>query len=166
MEFRKAVKTDIERIMEIIKDAQEYFKGENIDQWQGDYPNRENIKEDIQNGYGYVLSKENTIVAIVALVFDGEETYNSIYNGSWLSDGKYATIHRMAVDTSYKGIGIASIVLKEIDKICLKRGMRSIKVDTHEENLSMEKFLRENGFYYCGIIYLKDGSKRMAFEKV
>ena len=43
---------------------------------------------------------------------------------------------------------------------------KSIKVDTHEQNLSMQKLLRKNNFEHCGIIYLQDNSKRIAFEKI
>ena len=39
-------------------------------------------------------------------------------------------------------------------------------IDTHEDNQSMQKLLAKNQFSYCGIIYLSDGSKRLAFEKV
>ena len=44
--------------------------------------------------------------------------------------------------------------------------MKSIKVDTHKDNISMQKLLRKNDFKYCGIIYLEDGSERIAFEKL
>lgn len=166
MKFRKAVKSDINSIMNIIQGAQSYFKAQGINQWQNNYPNYETISSDIENGYGYVLLKNNMIIGTVAIVFDGEETYNSIYNGSWLSNGEYTTIHRIAVDTSHKGLGIASTILKNIEEMSLRRGIRSIRVDTHEKNISMLKFLEKNGFQHCGIIYLKDKSQRIAFEKI
>jgi predicted GNAT family N-acyltransferase len=31
--------------------------------------------------------------------------------------------------------------------------------------MPMQKFLQNNGFKYCGIIYLEDGNERLAFEK-
>ena len=39
MEFRKALEADIENIMEIIRQARNYFKENGIDQWQNNYPN-------------------------------------------------------------------------------------------------------------------------------
>lgn len=166
MEFRKAVQADKYRIMEIIQKAQEYFKNNGIDQWQDGYPNYKTLEEDIENGHGYVLSKHNIIVATVALIFDGEETYDSIYDGRWLSDGQYTTIHRVGVDPNYKGSGLASIMLKDIEKLSLKKGIRSIKADTHQDNMPMVRFLEKNEFKPCGKIYLNDGSKRIAFEKI
>ena len=41
----------------------------------------------------------------------------------------------------------------------------SIRIDTHRDNIPMQKMLNKNGFIYCGIIYLLDGKERFAFEK-
>ena len=165
MEFRKTVKSDINKIMEIIKQAQEYFKEQGIDQWQNNYPNVETINNDIDNEYSYVLLKDNKIVATLAVSFDEEKTYNFIEQGKWITNDKYAVIHRVAVDNDYKGLGISSQIIKYVEKLCLNKGINSIKVDTHEDNISMQKLLKKNEFEYCGVIYLEDKSKRIAFEK-
>lgn len=166
MEFRRTVLDDVDNVMEIIKQAQAYFKEQGIDQWQNNYPNVEVISEDIANGHSYVLVKDNNIIATVAVSFDGEKTYESIYEGEWITNGEFAVIHRIAVDNNYKGLGISSEIIKHIEKLCLDRRVGSIKADTHEENLSMQKLLKKNDFKYCGIIYLESGNRRVAFEKV
>lgn len=166
MEFRKSNEADINNIMSIIKQAQTYFKEHGINQWQNNYPNTETINNDIANNNSYVLLKDNKIVATVAVSFDGEKTYNSIYEGEWISNNEFAVIHRIAVDNNYKGLGLSSQIIKSVEKLCLSKDVCSIKVDTHEKNISMQKLLKKNNFQYCGIIYLEDGSKRMAFEKI
>lgn len=166
MKFRKAVETDIKNIMNIIEQAQSYFKEQGINQWQDNYPNFETIKNDVNNGESYILLKENNIVATAAVSFDGEKTYDTIYDGEWLSSSEFAVIHRVAVDNGYKGLGLASEIIKNVEKLCLNNGIYSIKIDTHEENMSMQNLLKKNGFKYCGIIYLEDKSKRIAFEKI
>lgn len=166
MKFRKALETDINNIMNIISQAQAYFKKQGINQWQNNYPNFETISNDIDNNHSYVLLKEDNIVATTAVSFDGEKTYDSIYEGQWISNNEYAVIHRIAVDNNCKGLGLSSKIIKNVEELCLKKGVYSIKVDTHEENLSMQKLLKKNKFQYCGIIYLEDGSKRIAFEKI
>lgn len=165
MEFRKAFKSDANSIMNIIKQAQDYFKEQGIDQWQNNYPNYEIVCNDIANNYGYVLLKDNIIIGTAAVSFDGEKTYEHIYDGEWISDGEYVVIHRIAIDSKYKGKGLASFILEKVEKICLEKNIHSIKIDTHRENLAMQKLLKKNGFKYCGIIYLEDGSERIAFEK-
>ena len=74
MEFRKSIKSDVSRIMEIIRQAQEYFKLQGINQWQNNYPNENTIMGDINNGYSYVLEKDNKVIATLALSFNGEVT--------------------------------------------------------------------------------------------
>lgn len=165
MEFRKASEKDINNIMNIIKQAQAYFKEQGINQWQNNYPNVETIRIDISNENSYVLLKDNNIVAIAAVSFDGEKTYDTIYDGKWISNNEYAVIHRIAVDNTYKGLGLSSQIIKHVEQLCLNKGVHSIKIDTHEENIAMQKLLKKNNFQYCGIIYLEDRSKRIAFEK-
>lgn len=166
MEFRQSDEADIGAIMDIIGQAQNYFKALGIDQWQNNYPNAETIRNDIDHKNSYVLQKGNKIVATVAVSFDGEKTYDSIYEGKWITNSEYAVIHRIAVGNSYKGMGLSSEIIKDIEQICLSKGVYSLKVDTHEANRSMQRLLEKNYFQYCGIIYLQDGSKRIAFEKV
>lgn len=166
MEFRKSKTEDIPGIMRIIRQAQEYMKKQGIDQWQNGYPNEAVFQEDILKGYGYVMEEEGGIIGTIAVLFDGEPTYDRIYEGAWITQGiPYAAIHRVAVDAQLKGRGIAGRMIKEVEKMCLEQGVYGIKNDTHRENLSMRKMQKKNGFEYCGIIYLEDGAERIACEK-
>lgn len=166
MKFRKSVNEDINDIMQIIDEAKEYLRKQGIDQWQNGYPNADVIKNDILNNDSYVFIKNNEIVATSAVSFDGEKTYDKIYDGNWISNDKFAVIHRIAISNKHKGTGIASEIIKMIEDICLDKNIHSIKVDTHEFNIPMQKLLKKNDFKYCGVIYLEDKSKRVAFEKI
>lgn len=165
MKLRLANEFDSNDIMEIIKQAQDYLKNNAIDQWQNGYPNIETIIEDIRNGYTYVLIEGNQVIGTAAIIFDGEVTYNRIYEGNWLTNGDYAVIHRIAIATNKKGKGCALHILNSVEQMCVDRSVFSIKIDTHEDNRSMQRFLIKNGFTDCGTIYLLDGNKRLAYEK-
>ncbi len=166
MIIRKSLKEDVKDIMKIINRAKEFLKENGVDQWQDGYPNNETIESDILNNDSYVVLKDNNIVATLAISFDGEKTYDVIYDGKWLSNGKYAVIHRIAIDNEYRGTGVSSYILQKVYEICLDNNIHSIKIDTHEENIPMQKLLKKSDFKYCGVIYLEDNSKRIAFEKV
>jgi len=166
MDFKKAVDANANSIMNIINQAQDYFKEHGINQWQDNYPNFEIVMNDINNKNGYVLLEDNNVVGTVVVSFDGEKNYEFICDGKWISNDKYAVIHRMAVDINYKGRGLSTIIIKNIERLCLDKGIHSIRVDTHKENISMQKMLSKNEFEYCGIIYLDDQSERIAFEKI
>lgn len=165
MEFRKSIKSDVTQIMSIIKQVQAYFKEQNIDQWQNGYPNEEVINNDIENKESYVMTKDDEILATTVISFEEESSYKNIIDGCWLTNGDYGVIHRIAVDNTYKGLGLSHKIIKYAEKLCLERGVHSIKIDTHEDNIPMQSLLKKNAFKYCGIIYLEDGAKRVAFEK-
>ena len=97
MEFRIATISDINRIMDIIRQAQEYLRNKGVDQWQDNYPNLNIIRDDIEKRKGYVLEKDGQVVAIVAISFSDEKTYEKIYEGKWITENEYAVIHRIAV---------------------------------------------------------------------
>lgn len=165
MVLRKSNLNDIPHIMGIMRQAQTYMKENGIDQWQNGYPDENTIKDDINNGYGYVLAHEESLMGTAAVIFDGEKTYDKIYDGSWLTSGSYAAVHRVAVSSACRNTGAAAVMMECIEKMCLERKVYSMKIDTHEDNLPMRRSLRKCGFQYCGIIYLEDGSRRLAFEK-
>ncbi len=166
MQIRQSNKNDISAIMHIINQAQESFKLAGINQWQNNYPNETSILKDIELDESFVVLDNELIIGTFALSYRNESTYDIIYDGKWLSNNPYAVIHRIAIENSYKGKGVSSYVFNEVEKWCLAKNIHSIKIDTHSDNQSMRKLLIKNGFSYCGIIYLLDGNKRLAYEKV
>lgn len=169
MNIRKSCHEDIIAIMGIIEDAKEYMKLNRIDQWQNGYPNAKSIEDDIIHGYSYVVEDDNTIIATFMAADIEEVTYNTIYEGQWLSpkDNKnYMIIHRIAVKNQYKGNGIFKDI---INYLCVEGGMKdktSIRIDTHNDNISMQIALKNTGFQSCGYILLLDGERRLAYEKL
>ena len=41
----------------------------------------------------------------------------------------------------------------------------NVKGDTHEDNYVMQKVFEKNGFRRCGIIYVEDGTPRIAYQR-
>ena len=166
MNLRKTEEQDLKVVMEIIKEAQEYLKKNNVDQWQDGYPTIQRFKEDIEKENSYVLVDDEQIVGTAYIAFEEEQDYNKIYKGSWLTLNDYAVIHRIAISNKARGGGAASKIMEEVERMCTERGIKSIKIDTHRDNLTMQNYLKKTGFKYCGIIYLIDGSERFAYEKL
>lgn len=166
MEFRQAKISDLDQIVEIIELSKKYLKETKVDQWQDGYPAKEDLRRDIESGNSYVLTNKDEIVATTVISLDGESTYNSIFNGEWISNEDYIVMHRVAVHDKYKGKGIFKELIKETESLALNNGISSIKIDTHRDNISMQRAVVKNDFKKCGIIYLEDGSERIAFEKV
>ncbi|MBS5968355.1 MAG: GNAT family N-acetyltransferase [Clostridium perfringens] len=166
MEFRQAKISDLDQIVEIIELSKKYLKETKVDQWQDGYPAKEDLRRDIESRNSYVLTNKDEIVATTVISLDGESTYNSIFNGEWITNEDYIVMHRVAVHDKYKGKGIFKELIKEAESLALNKGISSIKIDTHRDNISMQRAVVKNDFKKCGIIYLEDGSERIAFEKV
>ncbi|MDK0652575.1 GNAT family N-acetyltransferase [Clostridium perfringens] len=165
MEFRQAKISDLDQIVEIIELSKKYLKETKVDQWQDGYPAKEDLRRDIESGNSYVLTNKDEIVATTVISLDGESTYNSIFNGEWITNEEYIVMHRVAVHEKYKGKGIFKELIKEAESLALNKEIFSIKIDTHRDNISMQRAVVKNNFKRCGIIYLEDGSERIAFEK-
>ena len=163
--LRRTTENDVSRVLEIVEQGKAYLKASGVDQWQNGYPNEAVIVQDITDGYAYVLEMDGEVVGTVALSFDGEPWYDDI-DGAWLTEGDFLVVHRMAVHASVRGTDAASEILKAAGRLCEQRGVKSIKIDTHEGNVPMQKLVKKNGFSYCGTVILGREGKRLAFEKV
>lgn len=161
--FRKAVTADVDRIWQIILQAKEQMRLLNSRQWQDGYPFPENIVQDIESGYGYVLCQEDSVIAYGAVLFDGEPAYDDI-EGEWLTGGHYVVVHRLAVADEMKQRGIASLFMQRVEELSIQEGVYGFRVDTNFDNYYMHKMLGRLGFTHCGEIQYERGS-RLAFEK-
>lgn len=166
MLIKKSEEKDIKDIMIIINEAKLYMKESGIGQWQDGYPNENSIKGDIEKGHSYIIINESEVVGTFALSFDGDKNYNIIDGGKWLQNNLYGVIHRIAMKNKVKGKGSAGEIIRFAVEKSLEKEINSLRMDTHEENNSMRKFLEKNDFKYCGIIYLEDGNPRVAYEKI
>lgn len=158
MNIRKFTLTDLPEIEEIYLNAREEMRRSgNSSQWGNHHPKRELLMEDIQRGSGYVMVKDNKICGVFAFILGEDPTYAHI-EGKWLNDEAYGTLHRIAGNGAEKGI--LSHALEFCSSIC-----PNIKTDTHKDNKKMRYLLDKLGFTRCGIIYVDDGTARIAYQK-
>lgn len=158
---------DMEQVMDIIQMAQRDLKKKEVNQWQNGYPNADIIRRDIENGESFVADTGTAVIGTAVLSLREELTYRNIYEGRWKTGEKreYVVIHRIAVHDDYRGQGIAGQFLACAERMAKENGRVSIRIDTHPDNLVMQKWIKKNGFSYCGRIFLADGALRFAYEK-
>ncbi len=160
IKIRESKEKDIDRIMEIYTYAKKFMKESgNPNQWNGSYPEKELILQDISKKNFYVGYDENNEIHLVfAFIIGKDECYENI-NGSWLNDEEYGTIHRIASDGKIKGCF----------KICLdfcKEKVSNLRADTHEDNKIMQHLLEKYNFQKCGIIISRDNTERIAYHYI
>lgn len=165
MKIRKSTAYDFTRIMDIYDYARDFMaKTGNPNQWgPTHWPPKELIRNDIRTGNSYVcLNDKEDVIGTFFFIYgsDIEPTYRKITDGKWLDDSSYGVIHRLAGDGSEHGIGT----------FCINWTFEQcghLRVDTHGDNLIMQKLLKKLDFTHCGTIYVEeDDYPRLAFEKI
>lgn len=99
---RPAVESDIEDIMLIVRQARNYLKKHRVDQWQGKYPTQDIFAADIANGECYAVTYGERLAGFFCLTEAPESGYDKITDGKWHGEGKYCTLHRMAVEAQFQ----------------------------------------------------------------
>ena len=159
MDIRLAVSNDFSRVREIYAAARAYMKENgNPEQWGDSYPEDELIRGDIEAENLYLCVEGTEILGVFFYAEGADPTYQRIYNGRWLNEESYGVIHRIAVAARQRGV--ASFCFDYALTRC-----KNLKIDTHRDNLPMQRSLEKNGFVYCGIIHLENGDRRVAYQK-
>ena len=172
---RPASVADIPAIAAAFEDGRRALAQMSVPQWQGEYPNELDAADDIKRGISYVACDgDGTVLGVLAYTLDGEPTYDAV-DGAWLTDSAssnptYATIHRCAVSASAARQGVMSALMCAVEDMARAAGAKSIRIDTHPNNVRMHGLAIKLGFTQCGTITLpyKDevDPTRFVYEKV
>lgn len=160
MTIRRADINDLPEIFRVYDKARAFMRSYgNEFQWTDGYPSEALLLSDISRGDLYVgIGDSGHIVCVFAFILGIDPTYINIYDGAWKNDRPYGTIHRLGSDGSEKN------VFGQCLDFCFTLA-DSIRIDTHRVNHPMQAAAKKFGFEYCGIIYIEDGSERLAFQK-
>ena len=152
--IRPARLEDLDQILEIYSQARKFMaENGNPTQWAADYPSRQMLSEDIQWGHLYVVEDQG-ICGVFCFIIGIDPTYGYI-EGAWASDSPYGTIHRIA--------SVGGGVFGDVLTFC-RSLIDHIRIDTHRDNAPMRHLVAKHGFTQRGIIYVADGTPRIAFD--
>ncbi len=193
MEIRQAVIGDLDAVLGIIADGKAALAAQRLDQWQGGNPTAEKIEADIAGGHtvlavaqegdampeGCAPLPAGTILGAIALFEGGEADYDTVTEGAWLTsspntprDGvaTYLVMHRLAVSAKARRRGVANALLAAGVERARELGLTSVRVDTHEGNVPMQRGFEKVGFTRCCAIEISDpgelSRRRIGFELV
>ena len=154
----KAVLKDYDKINEIYAKAREFMKcAGNPDQWGESYPPRERIEADLKKGALHLLTEGETVRAVFYFAKERDESYKDI-DTSLFGNEEYGVIHRVA--TAVQGKGTVKEIFAYCESICPR-----LMIDTHKDNIPMQRALGKAGFTACGTVYTELGGERIAFYK-
>ena len=173
--IRPTTEADIAGAEACLTDGKATLAALGVPQWLGDYPNHLDIEADMAEDASYVaVGEDGTVLAVMALSFSGEETYDQI-DGAWLTESdshepRYAVIHRCAISAAAARRGVMTRMFAEGERIAREHGSQSTRVDTHKRNVPVQGLVSKLGYTHCGTITLPYPSEvdplRIAFEKV
>lgn len=165
--LRRAQAQDLAAIMKIIDDAKNLLKKNGSPQWQNGYPNRETFAQDIATQTNWVLINGNKVAATATLQLTPEPTYRNITQGQWQQpDEPYATIHRVAISSNYRGQGLSKLLFSNLLTVGQMQGIKNFRIDTHRNNKAMQHIVENFNFKRRGIIKVNDQNdpERLAYE--
>lgn len=165
--LRRAQLQDLPAIMKIIDDAKELLKKNGSPQWQNGYPDQETFTQDIVMQTNWILINDNKVVATATLQLTPEPTYRNITQGQWQQpDEPYATIHRVAISSNYRGQGLSKLLFSNLLTVGQMQGIKNFRVDTHRSNKAMQHIAENFNFKKRGIIKVNDQNdpERLAYE--
>lgn len=156
--IRHTTVADIEAVMQMYDHSRSVMRANgNLTQWVG-YPTRDDIADDIACDASRIIENHGMPVGTFAVVPGVEPTYSVIAHGRWIDERTpYSTLHRMAAMPDTHGIA-------DIGFLYAKQCCQHLRVDTHADNKAMRHILDKHGFVYCGIVFMNDGSPRVAYE--
>lgn len=159
--IRKATLGDMEAIGIVYANARQYMKDTgNPTQWGDTNPAVAKLEEDIARGQLYVCYDDEEIYGAFVLQFGVEPNYVKPYEGAWLNDEPYGTIHRIGAKGTKKGVFDEAIGWS-------KTRVDNLRIDTHPNNKTMQHLCVSRGFVECGRITIaRDGSDRIIYHWV
>jgi hypothetical protein len=156
-EITKAKMCDLKEILAIYERARKFMaENGNPHQWKNVHPPKDSLIENIGEQKLYVIKNDGIIDGVFFFDEGPDPTYDYI-EGKWMNDRKYCVIHRIASSGRTKG------VLKTCVEWCLQV-CDNIKIDTHADNIIMQKSLEKLGFKHCGTIYVPNYGPMRAYQ--
>lgn len=125
--------------------------------WDKDFASE--VAEDLANGVLYEGRNDaGELLGVFAFLPGPDPTYAEI-EGGWADDSPYYVLHRVA--SAFVEPGFIAGVTEWAAAIC-----SHLRIDTHRDNLPMQRALTAAGFSPRGIIHLANGEPRVAFERI
>lgn len=148
IEYRLACLSDINEVMELVKDSIIAMEKNKIFQWDHLYPTEEDFLEDIKHESLYIGLNEGKIVVIYALDQQCDEAYK---NGKWrYPDTEYFTIHRLCVNAHFQNMGIGKRAMHFIEEKLRTKGIQVIRLDVFGQNPYALHLYENMGYYKVG----------------
>ncbi len=157
--IRKTLDTDIPAVMAIYDAARAFMRAHgNATQWPEGTPSAEQLAADIAAGGSYVCEVDGRVVATFAFLPGPDSSYDRSRAASGTATPRMLCCtawHPTAPRMALQPLRCLPFAKERIDHL---------RIDTHQDNLPMQGAIAKAGFKRAGIVYVSDGTPRVAFD--
>jgi GNAT superfamily N-acetyltransferase len=151
MNIIKAQKQDFDKVLELVSEIIKDMEIKGNPQWDENYPTKEILFHDVEEGALFVMVNNGRFIALCALTENEEPQYVGI---KWQDKDAIALeIHRIAVHPHWQKKGIARKLFEFAEEHAQKNGYTSMRLDTYCKNSRMIKIIEQRGYKRTGEIF-------------
>lgn len=164
MTIRLATLQDIPGIMQLVSEVVPIMNASGNLQWDENYPNPEKFADDVAHDKLWVAELDKTIAGVSAITTDQDPEYADV---GWDLNEMAIVTHRLAVSPNFHGKGVAVALLQKAEDEAIRRGIKTLRVDTNSMNTATQKLFPKMGYEFAGEIGLnyRPGLRFYCYEK-
>jgi len=161
---RLATHEDLPALMALLRRVVPLMIASGNLQWDESYPNETVFLRDIGLQQLWVAQADTGIAGVAAITTDQEPDYTQV---GWDIEEPAIVVHRLAVDPSFQGAGVASALMQKAEEVAAERGITILRIDTNTQNQATQRLFPKLGYQLAGEIGLKfrPGLRFFCYEK-
>lgn len=164
MLVRRAVGDDVVGLMALMRRVVPLMRAAGNLQWGEDYPNAAVLEQDIALEQLWVAEVDGALAGLAAITMEQEPEYAQV---GWDIEELAVVVHRLAVDTAFRGAGVAGALMKQAEAVARAAGIGVLRVDTNTQNEATQRLFPKLGYVLAGEIGLsiRPGLRFLCYEK-
>ena len=161
--MRKAVKTDLPQIMQIIKQVVPLLNANGNFQWNDTYPSASDYEKDIDADDLYVatlssLPADENVVGVVGITLGQPKEYDYLpRTGEIRTNNQVIVLHRLAVSPKIHKKGVAQRLMLFSEEVAKGKGIDCVRADTNVLNTQMQYIFKKLGYEYIANTHFDKG---------
>ncbi|KAA6457616.1 GNAT family N-acetyltransferase [Acidobacteria bacterium AB60] len=164
MHIRLATAADVEGVMNLVRKVVPQMRAAGNFQWDDSYPNPDVFLQDVARQQLWIAKFNGDTAGVASITTDQEPDYANV---GWDLNEPSIVVHRLAVDPSHQGKGIAAALMRHAEAVANRRGITVLRVDTNSQNQATQKLFPKLGYTYAGETGLRNrpGLRFLCYEK-
>ncbi len=160
-QFRKALLEEENAIFSLYEAVKAKGREDGTSDWDEDYPNKDILREDLENGRLFVLIGHDEILATISIFEEDEPDTQSL---DWVNV-KACFLVRLCVSPEHQGKGIGEKMMGNISAYARSRGFKATHHLAAKVNTAANRLYKRMGYRELGMVHLYD-TDFIAYEKL